>query len=236
MKHPRWKPLFTALLRGCLFFLLTAAAFSQRTDNSIAVYGGFSDNGQIFLYPQSPDSELRQQTQSLGGAYGAAAVWRYRLFPTVAIELRGEYVSSEEEESDPVGTKYVHGLRVALFQSSALFSLPFSGESFEMYVGGGVGVYSGQRVYSIAGIDAGHVSTTPAIGIHVLIGAEYLIAAGIGIRFETLFRDPQIAVENRFPQSSVVSNGVTYSLQTDAFRSNINMNGNVYSLGLSLYF
>ncbi|MFA6233598.1 MAG: hypothetical protein WC824_05330 [Bacteroidota bacterium] len=236
MKHPRWLTLFTALLRGCLFFLLSAHAVSQRADNSIAIYGSFNDDGQIFLYPQSPDPMLRQQTKSIGGAYGISAAWRYRLFPTVALDVRGEYVSLEEEQLDPVATEFTHGFHVVLIQGSALFSLPFSSERFEMYVGGGVGVYGGSRVYSVAGIEAEHVSAAPAIGIHVLVGAEFLITAGFGVRFETLFRDPQMGVENRFPQSSVVSHGVTYHLQTETFRSNINLNGNVYSLGLCCYF
>ena len=33
----------------------------------------------------------------------------------------------------------------------------------------------------------------------------------------------------------VTSHGITYPLQTTPFRSNINLNGNVYSLGLFVY-
>jgi hypothetical protein len=235
MKHPQRKPLFTALHWGCLIFLLSTGAFSQRTDNSVTIYAGFNDGGQIFISPQSPDPVQRQQTYSIGGAYCISAAWRYRLFSTVSLELRGEYVSHEEVDIDPIGTPFKHGFRVALLHSSALFSLPFSGERFEMYVGGGVGLFGGQRIYSVAGIEAERISTVPAFGIHVLVGAEYLITAGFGIRFETLFRDPQMSAENRFDQNSVVSQGVTYRLQTNVFRSNINLNGNVYSVGLSWY-
>jgi hypothetical protein len=116
-----------------------------------------------------------------------------------------------------------------------LFSLPFSTERFDMFVGGGVGLYTGRRIYLVADAEAEHVSSTPAVGIHVVVGAEYLVAGGVGVRFEVLFRDPQMGVENRFPQSSVTSRGVTYPLQTAPFRSNINLNGNVYSLGICFY-
>ncbi|MBE0645966.1 MAG: outer membrane beta-barrel protein [Bacteroidetes bacterium] len=236
MKHPRWMPLFSALLRGCLFFLLAASAFAQRTDHSVAIYGGFIDDAQIFLSPQSPDPVQRQQTRNVGASYSGAVSWRYRINPTLALQLRGEYLVNETENVDAVGTMNVDGFHLAMFESSALFSLPFSTRRFDMYVGGGVGLYGGKRVYSIAGSEAEHISGTPAFGIHVLLGAEYLFAAGFALRFEVLFRDPQMGVENRFTQPSVTSHGVTYPLQTEPFRSNINLNGNVYALGLCYYF
>lgn len=236
MTHPRRKPFFAALLRGCLFFLLTLTVYGQRGDHSVAVYGSMNENAQIFSHPNSPDPILRQQTEILGSVLGAAADWRYRIYPSISLNLRGEYVAMEHETTDPVGTPITRGLRVYVFEGSALFSLPFSSERFDMYVGGGLGLYSGERVYAVAEIQAEHVSASPAVGIQVIVGAEYLLAVGIGIRFELLFRDPQMSVENRFPRSSVTSHGVTYPLSTDPFRSNVNLNGNVYSLGLFYSF
>ncbi len=235
MKHPRRQLLVSTLIRGCLFVLLSAAAMGQRTDHSVAVYGSFNDDARIFLFPQSPDPTLRQQTQGLGGSFGAAASWRYRVFPTIAVEFRGEFITREVEQ-EYGGSSVSHGFTMMLFEGSALFSLPFSGDRFDMYVGGGLGVYSGRRIHAIAGIEAEHISATPAIGIHVLIGAEYLVLEHVGLRFNLLFRDPQVSVENRFLQPSVTAAGVTHPLQTDVFRSNINLNGNAYCAGLAYYF
>ena len=236
MKHPRRKPLFAALLRGCLFLLLTVTAYSQRGDHSVALYGSINEHAQIFSHPNSPDPVLRQRAEALGSVLSAAADWRYRIYPTISLNLRGEYVALENETADPVGTPVTHGLHVYVLEGSALFSLPFTSERFDMYVGGGVGLYSGERVYTLADVRAEHVSASPAVGIQVIVGAEYLLALGIGIRFELLFRDPQMSVENRFPRTSVTSHGVTYPLSTEPFRSNINLNGNVYSLGLFYSF
>jgi hypothetical protein len=227
--------LTSALLRGCLFFMLSLTALGQRTDHSIGVYGSFNDDARIFLFPQSPDPVLRQQTKGLGGSFGLAASWRYRVLPTVAAEFRGEFITREEAE-EYGGTSVSHGFTVMLFEVSALFSLPFSGDRFDMYVGGGLGAYSGKRIYAIADAEAEHVSASPALGIHVLLGAEYLLMDRVGVRFILLFRDPQIGVENRFTRPSVTAANVTHPLQTDVFRSNINLNGNVYCLGLAYYF
>ncbi len=235
MKHPRRMPLISALLRGCLFLLLFSPAYAQRGEHSISLFGGFVDDAQIFLFPQSPDPIARQQTADVGASFTGAVSWRYRFIPTLSAELRAEYLSHDSESSDVVGTPVVQGFRIAMFEGSALFSLPFSTKRFEMYVGGGIGLYSGRRLYSIAGIESEHVSSIPAVGIHVLVGAEYLFAGNLGVRGEVIFRDPQMGVENRFPQPSVTSHGITYPLQTTPFRSNINLNGNVYSLGLFVY-
>jgi hypothetical protein len=236
MKHPRWKPFIAALLRGCLFFLLTVTAYSQRGDHSVALYGSLNEHAQIFSQPNSPDPLLRQRAVVLGSVFSAAADWRYRIYPSINLNLRGEFIAMETETADPIGTAITHGLRVYVLEGSALFSLPFTSKRFDMYVGGGLGLYSGERMYAVADVSAEHVSASPALGIQVVVGAEYLILVGLGVRFELLFRDPQMSVENRFPRSSVISHGVTYPLSTEPFRSNINLNGNVYSLGLFYTF
>lgn len=254
MKHPRRKLFPKALLRGCFFSallsilclpVLVQTASSQeaesrnavlRLDHSLTVFAGLNEDAQVFLSPQSPDPVLRQWTEALGSVWSAALSYRYRVIPTLTLDARGEFVSISRETSDAIGTPIVHGMQAMLFHASALFSLPFSSRRFESYVGGGLGVHVGRRKYGVGGVMAEHVSGTPSIGLHVTVGAEYVIAAGMGLRFEAMFRDPSMAVENRFNQASILVNGVDYPLQTQPFRSNVNLNGNVYSLGIFTSF
>lgn len=237
MSHPRWKSFSVALLRGCLLFaLLLATASAQRGDHSIALHANLNDETRVFLNPSSPDPVLRHQSQTLGSAFSAALSWRSRAWSSISIDIRGEYVALDNVTPDPVGTPMLNGLRVVLIEGSALFALPFSTARFEMYVGGGIGVSAGQRRYAVAEVASQSVSSTPALGIQVILGAEYLLFGAMGMRLELLFRDPQMSVENRFSRSSVVSHGVTYPLETSPFRSNLNLNGNVYSLGLFYSF
>jgi hypothetical protein len=236
MRHPRWQPFSAALLRGCLFCILSISALAQRGPHSSSLSVSLNEDTRIFLNPQSPDPVERQRTEQLGTAVGVSGSWRYRVYPSISVDLRGEYIVHESRIIDQIGTPFTHGLSVFLLETSALFSLPFSSERFDLYVGGGLGLYSGRRLYSVANVDATHVSASPAIGIQVIVGAEYLLVGDLGIRFELLFRDPQMGVENRFHESSVTSRGVTYPLHTEPFRSNINLNGNVYSLGLFYSF
>lgn len=236
VKSPRVKSAGTALLRGLFLFLLTLPLHAQTGDHSIALSVGYLDASQIFLYPQSSDPVLRDETADIGSSFCYAGGYRFNLYPSIAVQLHAEYVSGRSSRSDQVGTVEKNGFDVWLLEADAVFTLPFSTRRFQMYVGGGGGMYLGRRIHSIAGVSAETVSSTPAVGIHVLVGAEYMLTEHLAVRADIIFRDPQISVENRFPQERVLSNGVEYPLRDEPFRSHINLNGNVYSLGWAWYF
>ena len=239
MNIPRWKYSQTILRRGMFFFLLciiTGTALGQEFQHAISISGGWMEDSRIFISPQSPDPVSRQSSTDVGGNIAWSASYRMHITPTVLLQLHGEYVHAHLSEADQVGTIIENGYDVELVECSGVFTLPFSSERFSMFIGGGIGAYFGHRVYSIAGVSAETVSSTPAFGIHVLVGAEYLLTRQLGVRADIRFRDPQMSVENRFPQSSVLSNGVEYPLESAPFLSYINLNGNVYSLGLSWHF
>lgn len=236
MKSPRVKYAGTALLRGLFLFLLAASLQAQTHDHSVSFSVGYLDASQIFLYPQSSDPVQRDETADIGGTLCYSGGYRFTLHPSVALQLHAEFASARSSRRDQVGTVVENGFNVWLLEANAVFMLPFSTRRFQMYVGGGGGMYNGRRVHSIAGIPAETVKSTPAVGIHVLVGAEYFLTEQLAARADIIFRDPQISVENRFPQKSVLSNGVEYPLRDDPFLSHINLNGNVYSLGFSWYF
>ena len=236
MTGPRVKYAGTALLRGLVLFLLAVPLEAQTRDHSAFLSVGYLDASQIFLYPQSSDPVQRDQTADIGGSFCYAGGYRLTLYPSVALQLHAEFVSARSSRRDQVGTVVDNGFDVWLLEANAVFTLPFSTRRFQMYVGGGGGMYFGRRLHSIAGIQAETVTSTPAFGIHVLVGAEYFLTERLAARTDIIFRDPQISVENRFPQKSVMSHGVEYPLRDEPFLSYINLNGNVYSLGLAWYF
>ncbi|PLX31625.1 MAG: hypothetical protein C0600_05085 [Ignavibacteria bacterium] len=236
MKHPRWNTAIQALLRGCFVILLFSSAHAQNPDHSITISTGYLEASRIFLYPQSPDPLRRQVSEDLGSTVSFSASYRYRLYAPIAFQVRGEFAGNDLEMRDQVGTPISHGYEVWIIEAEATFSLPFSTQRFDMYVGGGAGMYVGSRRYAIAGVEAESSSSQPAFGIHVIVGAEYLLTEQLGLRADVLFRDPQMSVENRFSQSSVVSRGIEYPLQNSPFLSHINLNGNVYAIGISWHY
>lgn len=241
MPIPRWSHTFFVLRRGIfLSILLTlfsqSALLSQPLRHAVSLSAGLIEDSRIFVSPQSPDAVERQRTTNLGATTGYGGSYRYRLWPSVAVQLHGEFVHERSGAQDLAGTRIENGFDIWLMELSGMFSLPFSSERFEMYVGGGAGVYVGRRSYAVAGVASETASSLPAFGIHILVGAEYLVTSQLGLRADVVFRDPQMSVENRFRQSAVQANGVTYALDTEPFLSHVNLNGNVYSLGVSWHF
>ncbi|MCB2203596.1 hypothetical protein KQI65_02515 [bacterium] len=247
MRIPRWKYTTVTKHRGMLFFILIpllvsgVATAQEGTDaqhrlHSLSFFGGIVEDSQIFLSPQSPDPVERQANTDIGSTFGYGLSYRYRLFSTVALQLHGEYVHARSSYRDQVGTKIENGYDVWIAEVSGMFMLPFSSRRFEMFVGAGAGMYVGRRVYVIADVSSETASSLPAFGIHVLVGAEYLLTDHLGLRADIVFRDPQMSVENRFPLSTVQSNGVAYPLETSPFLSHVNLNGNVYAIGISWHF
>jgi hypothetical protein len=239
MQIPRWSHTDTVLRRGIFFFLfllLPAGLLSQSRQHALSVSVGFIEDSRIFVSPQSPDPVERQTTTNLGSTASYGASYRYRLNHSVTLQLHGEYVHERSETPDLAGTHIKNGYDIWLMEVSGMFSLPFSSDRFTMYVGGGTGLYVGRRSYAVAEAASETVSSLPAFGIHILVGAEYMFLPQVGVRADVVFRDPQISVENRFRQSSVRSNGVEYPLSKNPFLSHVNLNGNVYSLGISWHF
>ncbi len=239
MNIPRWSHTLSVLRRGIFIFLLllpSAMLHTQSHRHALSVSVGLIEDSRIFVSPQSPDPVERQTTTNLGSTTSYGGSYRYLLFPSVTLQLHGEYVHERSESTDLAGTRIQNGFDIWLAEASGIFSLPFSSDRFIMYVGGGAGFYIGRRSYAVADAAAETVSSVPAFGIHILVGAEYMVLPRVGIRADVVFRDPQISVENRFRQSSVRANGVEYPLSTDPFLSHVNLNGNVYSLGVSWHF
>ncbi|MDT8322469.1 MAG: hypothetical protein RRA94_00040 [Bacteroidota bacterium] len=241
MQIPRWSHTYTVLRRGIFLSVLLIlpcreALVSQPRLHAISVSAGLIEDSRIFVSPQSPDPVERQRTTNLGATTGYGASYRYRLYQSVTLQLHGEFVHTRSSSRDLAGTRMENGFDIWLLEVAGMFSLPFSSDRFEMYVGGGAGVYVGRRSYAVADAISETVSAVPAFGIHILVGAEYLLTRHLGIRADVVFRDPQMSVENRFRQSSVTANGIVYELGTAPFLSHVNLNGNIYSLGVSWHF
>jgi hypothetical protein len=158
------------------------------------------------------------------------------LLSSVLVEGSLEYTGAETRWTDHYGTGLSDGYRAYMFELSGLFELPFSGRVIRAYIGGGGGLYAGERTVRIASAVAGTTDSWPVFGIHVLFGAEWQVLPWLSLRGDARFRDPQISVENRFSQSSISANGVVYPLPTEAFPGDININGNVYSVGVVYRF
>jgi|GEM_PF-2517345 len=235
MLSPRKNLKWLFLIWG-IFLLPDSSVYTQHPSHDITLAGNLLSNSRIYVSPQSSDPVLRQASVTMDPAWSAALMYRLELVPSVLLRFRGEYLSASRELHDRHGTRSIDGYDAAAFESSAMFALPIASKRVRVCVGGGIGLYVAQRRLSIAGVVASSSASTAAVDIHVLLSGECFLLRTFSLRAEVLFRDPHISVQNAFPIPEVVSNGIPYHLNTEAFRSTINLNGNVYSVGLSWYF
>ncbi len=221
---------------GLAVLFLVAQGDASDKPHEAAVHFNFVSASRIYPTPFSQNPFLKNDSYELGSTFSFAGIYRLSLSDNMKIGVSFEFAPNEFIQYDPNNTKYVDGFRLYLAEISGLFTLPIGNERIHLYVGGGVGTYFGSRKYSIANIESNSLSTAPAFGIHVTSGIEYYIVSSLSIRAEFHFRDPQITVENQFPVKTIISNGVEYEVGTKPFKSKINLNGNVYGVGIAFHF
>jgi hypothetical protein len=119
---------------------------------------------------------------------------------------------------------------------TAFFIIPISGPSIQVFMGGGAGAYVGERIYSLAGVEAAPVDARTGFGIHVLGGASYRLSELLAITGEMKFRDLQFDATNAFTTPRIVHEGRVIEVSTEPFHSTIQTDGIVLHLGVSFSF
>jgi hypothetical protein len=223
-------------LRTLMLICLGMVCGASLSAQEISLHANYMSGSRIFIAPRSILAAERNGTNDFSASFSTSAAMRVAVSSTTALELALEYAPMESRFTDNHGTSFRDGYDVVAIEVAGLFTLPVSSRSIQMYVGGGTGFYAGTRSLAVAGVSARSIMQAPSFGILTLIGVRYAFHPSLAASFEWRFRNPQLAAENVYDQSSVTSNGVTYPLPTDPFFSRVNLNGNVFRLGLGWSF
>ncbi|NOY05344.1 MAG: hypothetical protein GXO82_01720 [Chlorobi bacterium] len=224
----------------CLLFLVPylPAQTPEPTPYNHTVMGHFNfvSASRLFLDPFSGNPVRQNQSIELGSNLSYGIEYLYRLQPGVQLAAAAEYASNTTTSKDPFGTRIEDGFELILLEMSGLFTLPFSSEDIRFYLGGGIGGYLGWRNYTVGTTASHSVNYEPSVGIHVITGLAYYPISRLSIHVEFRFRDPQVTAYNEFDTDTEIINGRTYHFPTTPLPSRINLNGNVYSLGVGFHF
>jgi hypothetical protein len=239
MHMPRIRKLETLPFRGmCVFLLASLPLLAQETprpDETRHAFTAFCNvitSAQIFTDPKAVDPIDRNATSDIGAMLSASVQYGVAVSSIVRLQASFEYVSGSEKSYDNYDTEWSDGFRMYGVELSGIFLLPVSGKRFLLYLGGGCGGYWGSREYSVDGLAAGAPASSLAFGILTVFGLEYRFLPPLSLKAELRFRDPQIETGNAFDRSTLDVRGVTYHLPTQSFPSKVNLNGEVYSIGL----
>jgi len=202
---------------------------------SVILKGNLTTSSLIFVTPDAPDPVEQGNTFSLSGAFGYGAELRYRIPESnIAIGLGADYLTSSGTSAlngTTIPTK--DGYTAFTAELTGYFILPLSGERFGVYMGGGGGVYFGNRTYSLAGIEAASVENTPGFAIHVVGGLSYRFLDGLQGLFEMKFRDLQFSSVSAFSVPAIRYNDTIINVGTAPFRSRVETDGIVFQLGIA---
>lgn len=233
---------FFAVVVSIFFWVGTAKGQASEWNLSVVARGLLTTSSKIYPNPNSPSFDLRIATTPFTSVTGIGGEIRLQRFATsYFVYISAEYLSQVRSEQRVVGSvnppRYVpvdEGYRMIPIELGAHVFLPIGSQSWKLSMGGGIGAYHTERVYSVAGVSSEPVGNRFGYGIHVSINAEYLILPKVFLTAGIKFRDPEVDVRNRFDRSSVIYNNNTVPLPQGEFPSRVNVDGMNLSLGLRL--
>lgn len=232
--------------RLALLLLVTALAApplqAGEARFTLIAKGNLTTSSQLFVNPDAVDLPARGQSVPITNSFGFGAELRYRFSETnIALGISADYIrahTSTDIAAFPSTTIRVDdGYTVVPVELTGYFVIPFSGETFGIFIGGGPGLYFGRRIYRIGDTEAGvSGNPVPGFGIHVLTGVRYRVEGPFEAVFEMKFRDLQFRSENAFASSPIRASNVLINVGTQPFSARTQTDGVVFQLGIAFSF
>jgi len=229
-------------MRRRMIWVLAAAlvaasgAWGQPEGLSLILRGTYTTSSEIFPNPGSPDPVKRSQSFLVEGFPGGGVEVRYRIPGTLlalgaSVEYQRATLATDLAVAFRNDIPVRDGYRAIPLEVTGYFIIPFSTRVVQVYMGGGAGLYLGERTYELAGVTAPVVESSPGFGIHVVAGVGYVLTEHVSLIGGMKFRDLQFTSTNAFPSSTITYNGAVINVGTSPFESRIHTDGIVFQLG-----
>ena len=220
-----------------MLFVIFGYALSGDYGISLSLKGTMTSNTRM-MYDVNVSS-YTQADRNVSSSFGYGADVRSNLFFdrfflgfSVEIVRGSTTVSQIYPLLQNLRVPMEEGFEARMAELSGYYIVPISSETILFYLGGGVGYYTGKRVYSVAGYHTTNLRSTSNIGIHVLTGTEFRIFPNVALRTELKFRDPYFDATTRFDKSFVIVEGQRVALSQQERVTRINLYGINYVAGL----
>jgi hypothetical protein len=229
-----------------LFVLLAAAGANAQYNNrnfSVSLNGVYTTTAQIFLYPNSSDAVLRNNSIEITHLLNPSFDIRYRMTDDLIIGLSTEYMKKTTTDritafsnNSTVSIPVNDGFELIPVELTVYYLLPFSTENFKFLMGGGGAYYYGSQIRKISDVEGVTTGRDFAYGIHVVASMDYLPLPFLSVRLEMKFRDPQFNLSNTYTKNPFNYNGQTITLPQNKFDTRINVDGISFILGTVFHF
>lgn len=211
-----------------------------------SLYGTYVSSSQLLNNPRSTNPFERDASVDLNGGYGYGAELSYE--PPVAdlgliFYVSAEYFKSTTNDlvlrlNDGVNTASVNiseTYSVIPVETGVKWPLPVSTDNFKIYIGGGGGIYFGNRTRTLLNLKSTNVDLKPGLSLNILAGLEYYVARNLSALFEVKFREASFDAQSAFGSSVISVNGTQFALE-NPFYTRFIIDGVRLSAGLKYQF
>ncbi len=222
--------------------LFSIGSFAQFSSGNvgISVNAVYTTSAEIYLNPNSSNSEVRNKSFTLENIWNPGIDFRYRFSEEFILGLNIEYI--KKTAYAPNLTAFIgsqvfvfeveDGLDVIPIELTAHYYFPFSTEDFKFMMGGGLGYYIGEFVRKFQDVDLEIAQRKFALGFHVSASMDYIIIENLSARFEMKFRNPQYTVSSKYSKTEVTYQGNIIELPENAFDTKVDIDGLTFIFGL----
>lgn len=242
---------------GSIIFLSPYFLYSQTVKTENIVYNGsgkltlqafamYVSSAELQNNIKSNVSFIRDASIELKGGYGYGAELTYN--PNISNFDILFYISSEylkvkddglvlrfENDSAVSNVRFTEEFNLIPLEAGLKWNLPVSTERFKVYIGGGGGVYFGNRTRTVGPNKTSAISRKPGFSMNVLAGLEYFVERNLSLDFEFKFREANFESEDRFDTDLITIGGNTYSLDNPVY-SRLLVDGTRLSIGIKYHF
>lgn len=216
----------------------------RKNDFGISFGVNYISSASIQLNPYSSDIVERNTIEDLKGGYSYGFNLKKKIFfDNFYISLSTEYISMKDEtnyETLSVDTNFVNfgvreELKVIPVEAAIIYRLPEFFKNFNVYIGGGAGIYFGDRIRTLYRIKSTTLEKDINLNLNIFMGTEYYLSDNISAYFEMKFREGRYEVKSKYPVSFIVLDGIQYVFNQN-FHSRIYIDGIRLSGGINYYF
>jgi hypothetical protein len=213
---------------------------------SLSIFGTYISSAELQNNPRSTDPIERNATVDLDGGYGYGAELNYEppLFDLgLTFYLSSEYFKSRTNElvmrltngENSIAVRINENYSIIPVEAGIKWFLPVSTDNFKIYIGGGGGIYFGDRTRTMLNIASYNVSKLAGFSLNILSGLEYYIARNLSANFELKFREASFETESAYNSSVISVNGIQYGIE-NPFYTKFIVDGVRLSAGLKYQF
>lgn len=213
---------------------------------SVYIYGTYVSGAELQNSPRSTDPIERDATVEMRGGYGYGGEFLYDPgIYNVGIKfyVSSEYLKVNENDLEMVFDNGASTAKIRMNEQYTFvplefglkWNLPVSSENLQIYIGGGAGVYFGDRKRRLGELQSETIFRKADFSLNILSGLEYFAARNLSADLELKFREASFDVESKFNKNEIEINNTSYPL-INPFYSRIIVDGVRISLGFKYHF